>query len=53
MDREPSPNRVEPGEGGRLIVRLPYTPERVAKIKTMDGRRRRDPAGRLGLDCSS
>jgi len=31
--------RVEPGEPGRLIVRLPYTPERLAKIKTVPGRR--------------
>lgn len=30
--------RVEPGEPGRLIVRLPYAPERVARIKTVPGR---------------
>ena len=36
---EQAPIRIEPGESGRLIVRLPYTPERVAKIKTVDGRR--------------
>ena len=31
--------RIGPGEKGRLIVILPYTPERVAKIRTVDGRR--------------
>lgn len=31
--------RVEPGEPGRLVVRLPYTAERVEKIKTLRGRR--------------
>ncbi len=31
--------RIEPGEPGRLIVRLPYSPEAVAKIKTLPGRR--------------
>lgn len=30
--------RIEPGEQGRLIVVLPYTPDRVAKIKTVPGR---------------
>ena len=30
---------VGPGEAGRLIVRFPYSPERVAKIKTVAGRR--------------
>ncbi len=40
---EPSPIRVEPGEPGRLIVRLPYTPERLAKIKTVAGRRWHGP----------
>ena len=40
---EQAPIRVEPGEAGRLIVRLPYTPERVAKIKTVDGRRWHGP----------
>ena len=39
MDQAPAPIRVEPGEAGRLIVRLPYTSERVAKIKAVDGRR--------------
>lgn len=33
------PIRVEPGEPGRLIVHLPYSPERLAKIKTVAGRR--------------
>ena len=31
--------RISPGEEGRLIVRVPYSPDRVAKIKTVDGRR--------------
>ena len=31
--------RVRPGDNGRLIVVLPYTPERVEKIKTIPGRR--------------
>ncbi len=31
-----------PGENGRLIVRLPYSPERLAKIKTIAGRRWHD-----------
>jgi integron integrase len=43
MEQAPAPIRVEPGEAGRLIVRLPYTPERVAKIKTVDGRRWHGP----------
>jgi integron integrase len=43
MERARAPIRVEPGEAGRLIVRLPYTPERVAKIKTVDGRRWHGP----------
>jgi integrase len=43
MEREHAPIRVEPGVAGRLIVRLPYTPERVAKIKTVDGRRWHGP----------
>lgn len=30
--------RISPGEPGRLIVRLPYTPERVDKIRTIPGR---------------
>jgi len=33
------PIQIRPGEAGRLIVLLPYTPERVAKIKTVVGRR--------------
>ena len=31
--------RIIPGEPGRLIVRLPYSAERVALIKTIHGRR--------------
>lgn len=34
-----SPIQVKPGEPGRLIVRVPWTPTRVAKINTVDGRR--------------
>lgn len=34
-----APIRIGPGEEGRLIVRVPYAPERVAKIKTLAGRR--------------
>ncbi len=34
-----SPVRISPGEGGTLVVLLPYTPERVAKIKGIAGRR--------------
>ena len=30
---------IMPGEPGRLLVRIPYSPERVAKIKTISGRR--------------
>ncbi len=30
--------RIEPGDPGRLVVRLPYSPEDVAKIKTLPGR---------------
>lgn len=33
------PIRVRPGEAGRLIVQLPYSPDHVAKIKTVAGRR--------------
>ncbi|HXF92392.1 MAG TPA: integron integrase [Nitrospiraceae bacterium] len=33
------PIRIRPGEEGRLIVQIPYSPERVAKIKTVVGRR--------------
>lgn len=32
------PIRVRPGEGGRLIIQLPYSPDNVAKIKTVAGR---------------
>ncbi len=31
--------RVAQGEGGRLLVRLPYSPERLDKIRTVSGRR--------------
>ena len=31
--------QVRSGEGGRLIVRIPYSPDHVAKIKTVAGRR--------------
>ena len=31
--------RICPGENGRIIVHLPYTPERVSKIRTIQGRR--------------
>lgn len=30
--------QMKPWEGGRLIVVVPYDPDRVAKIKTVDGR---------------
>jgi integron integrase len=33
------PIRIRPGEPGRLAVILPYSPERVEKIKTVAGRR--------------
>lgn len=33
------PIRIRPGEARRLIVQAPYSPERVAKIKTVAGRR--------------
>jgi len=29
---------IRPGEPGRLIVQFPYSPERVAKIKSVPGR---------------
>lgn len=35
----PGPLQIEPGEPGRLIVRVPWTPGRVAKIKSVGGRR--------------
>ncbi len=38
MERPPNPVVVRPGEAGRLTVLLPYTPARVAKIKTVPGR---------------
>ena len=31
--------RIRPGDDGRLLVVLPYTPQRVEKIKTVPGRR--------------
>ncbi|MCI0484669.1 MAG: phage integrase N-terminal SAM-like domain-containing protein, partial [candidate division NC10 bacterium] len=33
------PIQIKPGEGGRLIVVVPYDSDRVAKIKTFAGRR--------------
>jgi site-specific recombinase XerD len=33
-----APIRIQPGDRDRLIVVLPYTPERVEKIKTIPGR---------------
>ncbi|MBI3298710.1 MAG: integron integrase [Elusimicrobia bacterium] len=33
------PIRLAPGALGRLLVTLPYSPERVARIKTIEGRR--------------
>lgn len=33
------PIRMRPGEEGRLIVHVPYSPDHVAKIKTVVGRR--------------
>lgn len=33
------PIQIRPGEAGRLIVQLPYSPDHVAKIKTVAGRR--------------
>lgn len=54
MEKVSAPIRLDPGEPGRLIVRLTYTPERVARIKTVDGHRGvLNPADRLGLDCSA
>ena len=35
----PDAIRVRPGEGGRLIVQIPYSPDHVAKIKMVVGRR--------------
>jgi hypothetical protein len=37
--RQADPIQIRPGEAGRLIVLVSYTPERVAKIKTIPGRR--------------
>lgn len=33
------PLQITPGDAGRLIVRIPYSSERVAKMKTIAGRR--------------
>lgn len=33
------PIRVAQGEGGRLLVRLPFSADRLARIKTVSGRR--------------
>lgn len=33
------PIRIKPGEAGTLIVQLPYSPDHVAKIKSVSGRR--------------
>lgn len=35
--------KIRPDEAGRLIVHLPYSPERLAKIKTVAGRRWHGP----------
>lgn len=35
----PETIRVRSGEGGRLLVQIPYSPDYVAKIKTVAGRR--------------
>ena len=35
----PDPIRIKTGDAGRLIVQLPYSPDHVAKIKTVAGRR--------------
>lgn len=40
MHRAPTgPIQIKPGGAGRLIVRFPYSPDRVRKIKTVTGRR--------------
>jgi hypothetical protein len=39
-DRHAGTIQIRPGHEGRLIVLVPYSPERVAKIKTVAGRRR-------------
>ncbi|OGS02646.1 MAG: hypothetical protein A3G41_06895 [Elusimicrobia bacterium RIFCSPLOWO2_12_FULL_59_9] len=38
MEEAKEPIQITPGTEGRLIVRLPYTAERVTKIKTISGR---------------
>jgi hypothetical protein len=37
-----APIRIRPLEDGRLMVQLPYSPDHVAKIKTVAGRRWHD-----------
>lgn len=39
MGTQPDPIQVLRGGDGRLIVRLPYTPERLEKMRTLPGRR--------------
>ena len=39
MKAPTDPIQIRPGEMGRLIVLLPYSPDRVAKLKTVTGRR--------------
>ena len=39
MTETVEPIQVKPGEPGRVIVVIPYDPERVAKIKSIPGRR--------------
>ena len=43
MEEAKEPIQIRPGTEGQLIVRLPCTAERVAKIKTISGRRWHDP----------
>ncbi|MDF0643286.1 MAG: hypothetical protein P0111_04600 [Nitrospira sp.] len=38
MSKLIDPIRIRPGASGKLIVQLPYSPDYVAKIKTMAGR---------------
>ena len=45
-----APIVIRPGTEGRLIVLLPYSPERVAKIKSVAGRRWGKPAMIYGLE---
>lgn len=39
MGTPPDPIQVLRGGEGRLIVRVPFTPERLAKMRTLPGRR--------------